>query len=306
MIFVGREAEIAEAVESVGRGNSVLLKGRPGIGKRSLLKRIRERIAADRLCLAPDMTTARAMANSLAEQTHEQIGLIVPERLIPGRWRAQAHRDGRVGWSRIQRTISREPVGQVVALVIESIADRDAVVCVDTLEVPPTLAAALHELAEVAKLVACMESDNRRARIMRLLWRFQTTIDVPPLRPAETREIVEHHIQQERIEFQSDRVRAMFIRAVQQDSGGVPAAILGMLAAAGNDGIVSRSAVRSYRHEAAAVYWDMTPMLLITAAGILALRYIGRGAGIQELMVLAGVGSSLFWILVYFTRRMSR
>jgi hypothetical protein len=36
----------------------------------------------------------------------------------------------------------------------------------------------------------------------------------------------------------------------------------------------------------------------------MALRYIGRGAGLQELMVLAGVGSSLFWMVVFFARRM--
>ena len=31
----------------------------------------------------------------------------------------------------------------------------------------------------------------------------------------------------------------------------------------------------------------------------MALRYISRGAGLQELMVLAGVGSSLFWTVVF-------
>ena len=50
----------------------------------------------------------------------------------------------------------------------------------------------------------------------------------------------------------------------------------------------------------------MTPLLLIAAAAFMALRYISRGVGLQELMAPAGVGSSLFWIVALFVRRMGR
>jgi hypothetical protein len=41
------------------------------------------------------------------------------------------------------------------------------------------------------------------------------------------------------------------------------------------------------------------------AVGLMAMRYISRGIGVQELMVLAGVGTSLFSLMLFFARRMS-
>jgi len=171
---------------------------------------------------------------------------------------------------------------------------------------PPTQAAALHELAEVAQLAACMDVDNRRVRIQRLLWRFQREVQLQPLTKGQVRTLAERWLESHPIEFDSDRVRESFIRAVQLDSGGVPAAVEGMLVAATNDGEVSRSRIREYRHEAAAVYWDMTPLLMVLVIGFMALRYISRGIGETELLVLAGVGSSVFWGMMFVMRKLSR
>jgi len=92
--------------------------------------------------------------------------------------------------------------------------------------------------------------------------------------------------------------------AVVCDSGGIPAAVERMLTAAANDRKVTRARIRAYSHEAAAVYWDMTPLLVVLVAVFMALRYISCGADMQELLVLAGVGSSLFWMALFFVRRM--
>jgi hypothetical protein len=99
-------------------------------------------------------------------------------------------------------------------------------------------------------------------------------------------------------------VRAAFVNAVCRDAAGIPAAIAGMLEAAAHDREVTRARIRDYRHAAAAVYWDMTPLLVVGLVAFMALRYVSRGFGMQELMVLAGVGSSLFWMVVFFARRM--
>jgi hypothetical protein len=252
------------------------------------------------------MATASAMVQSLAHQVHERLGLEIPERLIPPRFRAQAHREGHVAWKRIQRSILREPVREVLALVLASIRGREVILFTESLEVPPTQAAALHELAEACQLAACMDADNRRVRIRRLLWRFQKEIELKPLTKGQVGQIVERWLEVKPVEFDGPKVRESFIRAVQLDSGGIPAAVEGMLVAASNDGEVSRSKLRQYRHEAAAVYWDMTPLLIVLIIGFMALRYISRGIGETELMVLAGVASSLFWGMMFFMRKMSR
>ncbi|TVQ88642.1 MAG: hypothetical protein EA400_08555 [Chromatiaceae bacterium] len=69
----------------------------------------------------------------------------------------------------------------------------------------------------------------------------------------------------------------------------------------GNRRLLSHLATdRHLHHEAAVTYLDMTPVLIIVAAGFMALRYVSRGFGMQEFLVLAGVGTSLFYLLLYF------
>lgn len=70
----------------------------------------------------------------------------------------------------------------------------------------------------------------------------------------------------------------------------MPAAIEGMFQAASNDREVTPACIRDYRHEAAAVYWDMTPVLLLGSIGFMAARYISCGISETELYVLAGLG----------------
>ena len=108
------------------------------------------------------------------------------------------------------------------------------------------------------------------------------------------------------IRFTSDRVREAFLRAVEQDSGGVPAAIEGMLLSATNDGEVTPASIRAYRHEAGTRYLDMTPALVLVVIGFMAMRYVSRGIGEVELLVMSGVASALFYGLTLMLRRLSR
>jgi hypothetical protein len=103
--------------------------------------------------------------------------------------------------------------------------------------------------AEHCQLAAAMDADNRRGRIMRLLWRFQRTLELSPLTPER---------------------------------------------------------LRDYQHEAAAVYWDMPPLLSIAVIAFMAIRYVSRGIGETEFLVLSGVGSALFWGLIALARRLGR
>jgi hypothetical protein len=69
---------------------------------------------------------------------------VVPERLIPPRFRAETKRTGRVPWRRIKRSLLREPAREVLALVLESVQGRgDVLLFVESLEVPPTQATML-------------------------------------------------------------------------------------------------------------------------------------------------------------------
>jgi hypothetical protein len=162
------------------------------------------------------------------------------------------------------------------------VRERNVILFTETLAVPPTQAAMLHELAEVCQLASAMEEDNRRVRILRLLWSFKVTLELGPLTKTETRTLVERWLEQRPIEFAPPSLKERFIAAVVQDSAGVPAAIEGMLQSASNGREVTPARLREYRHEAAAVYWDMTPLLILGSIGFMAARYVSRGIGARS------------------------
>jgi CheY-like chemotaxis protein len=249
--------------------------------------------------------TSKQMTADLAEQIHETIGLQVPERLIPPRFRAAAAVTGTIAFRHIRRTLAREPVADQVALILKSLERRtDVVLFIDALEVPPTQAEILADLSEHCHLCAALDAENRRARIQRLLWKFQMTLELKPLVTAETRSWVEQWLERNPIVFESPRIRNAYVRAVARDSGGIPAAVQGLLDLTLVERSVTRRTIRTLSHEAALTYLDMTPVLVILSVGFMAMRYISRGMGMQELMVMAGVGTSMFYLLLYFGRMM--
>lgn len=304
--FVGRSEQIAEALEALRAGNSLVVKGRAGIGKAVFLRQIHDRLGRERPCFWLADTNGKAAMFDLAEQVHERLSLKVPERFIPARHRARAHQTGIVVWEWIRRALSRAPTRETADLVLASLRDRGAIVFLESLEVPPTQAELYHDLAEVAQLAAAMDQENRRVRIQRLLWRFQKTIELKPLTREQTRELATRWLEKRPIRFTSDRVREAFLRAVEQDSGGVPAAIGGMLLSATNDGEVTPASIRAYRHEAGTRYLDMTPALVLAVIGFMAMRYVSRGIGEVELLVMSGVASAFFYGLTIMLRRLSR
>ncbi len=72
-----------------------------------------------------------------------------------------------------------------------------------------------------------------------------------------------------------------------RDAGGLPAAVEQMLAGALAEREVSRRTVRDLSSDAATTYLDMTWLLVILVAVAMAVRYIGRGIGAQELSLVA-------------------
>ncbi len=199
--FVGRTLEFKQVSSALLNGSSVVIKARPGMGKRTLLAQVRAGMPDDRVCLHPSVSTPKQMCADLAEQIHLAFGLKIPERLIPPRFRSKAEKTGYVDYRHIKRSLGRLPVADQRALILASLKSRnDVILFVDSLEIPPTQAELLSEIAEHCQLAACMEDSNRRTRIQRLLWSFQKTIELKPLiRPevceccGEPGELLAHH-----------------------------------------------------------------------------------------------------------------
>lgn len=292
--FIGRERELTIAESALAKGNNLLVTGRAGIGKSAFLRALYARLARVRVCLWLPEGNVKAVTNDLARQVHELVGLSVPEELVPQRYRMKLRRAGRVEWEWINRAVTRLPARESMELVARSLKDRDALVFIESLEVPPTQAEFFTVLLDDAQVAAAMDDTNRRVRIERLLWRFRERVELKPLPAADCRAIAEQWLATRPVRFESDRVREAFLRAVEQDSGGVPAAIRGMLEAASAEAEVTRATVRAFIHRAGVRYMDMTPTLVLGMMLVVAGRYIASGLNNNELYILSGIGIALF------------
>lgn len=292
--FVGRDYELSLAVAALEKGNNLLVAGRAGVGKSAFLRELFERTRETRACLWLPAGNVKAVTYELARQVHEQLGISVPEEMLPRRYRLRLRRAGRIEWEWINRALSRMPVRDSMTLLARSVRGKNALVFIESLEVPPTQAELFALLIDEAQVAAAMDDTNRRARIERLLWRFREKVTLKPLPAAECRAIAERWLAARPLRFESERVRESFLRAVAQDSGGVPAAIRGMLEAASAEAEITRATVRAFAHEAGVRYLDMTPTLVIGLMAVVAGRYIASGLNNNELYILSGVGIALF------------
>ena len=305
--LVGRDRELERSRETLSKGVNLLIIGSAGIGKTALLSRLYQDLYNERPCLWIADGTAKEQAYELARQTHELIGLIIPENLIPSRYMLRARREG-VQWEWVKRSISRIPARECTALAVSSLADADPppLVFIESLEMPPAQAEQFALVLETIQIAAAMDDQNRRQRIRRVLWRFpdRERIILHPLRQQETRNIVERWLDKNPVVFEPPRVREAFVRAIEQDSSGVPAAIAGMLEQAAAEPKITWQQVRAFAHEAGARFIDMTPVVILAVAGIITARYIGLGINSTELYVLAGIGMGLAVAVRFFVMPM--
>lgn len=283
------------------------MTGRAGIGKTAFLRHLVARLAETAgnppVILVPAGTTKHVLQET-ARQVHAHVGLAIPAPQLPPRILARAQRQGWLPWEQIARTVYRLPVVDTVDILVASLRRRQLRVFFETLEVPPSQAELFARLIDAAQVVAALDDSNRRVRIDRLLWRFPERLALRPLPLPECTAIIEQWLVHHPLRFASDRTRARFVRHVAMASGGVPAAIRGMLEAASAEPEITPAKARSFQHEAAAHYFDMTPLAVILLVAFLALRYIARGLGDAELLVLSGVATAIFIGLRFFMHRL--
>jgi len=305
--FVGRARETELILDAVGKGSNVLVIGRAGIGKSALLRHVMRLMRGCReVVWVPGGTTKHALME-IARQVHEQVGLRVPANQLAPKIAAKARRQQWLDWETLERSIKRLPTAPLAELVINNLRDRNMLVFLETLEMPPSQANFFAEVIDVTQCVAGMDDSNHRKRISRVLWRFHSQVELKPLPLEQCSEIIDRWLEHHPIRFTDERTRAKFVRHVARDSGGNPAAIEGMLESALTLREITPSRARAIaRHDAAGNFLDLTPVLVLVLIGFMALRYISRGVGEIELLVLSGVGGAIFMGLRFFMYRMSR
>ncbi|MDS4042484.1 MAG: ATP-binding protein [Candidatus Competibacter sp.] len=153
----------------------------------------------------------------------------------------------------------------------------------DLTHLTPTLVAFWLAVFEVAQVIGCAR--QKKAGLAKLWWKM-TEIDIPPLAPEATRDIVRTYIARQGMLIESP---GLFVGHVVQQSGGNPQAIADLLDDSAKERLVDKRQIREMRHAAGVRYLDFTPVMIVALAAIVGARYLAIGTGDTELYVFAGM-----------------
>lgn len=308
--LIGRENLVEKAAQEVRKGRHVILTGKVGVGKSSVLDAILERLERRREERAPvDMESddpppapnphrqrrTQTVIHIADHQPKAQFigiarkllaaGLLDPITLeLPEQY--QDLPPEQIPWAKIRRQVSRLSMRDLTAAIIPALHDHHGkvIIAVDDLtSVTPTLVAFWLAVFDAAQVIGCASA--KKANLAKIWWKM-TEIEIPPLTPEATREIVQTYITRQGMLIESP---GLFIGHIVKQSGGNPQAIADMLEDSSKERLVNKQRIREMRHAAGVRYFDFTPVMIVALASVVGARYLAIGTGDTELYIFAGM-----------------
>ena len=284
--LIGRDELIEQVAREARKGRNLLLIGRAGIGKSTVLEAV-----LDRLIVRRDLIVLHVNEHQAKGQFLEIArGLLESGLLKPSALELDAGLDAldpaALEWAKIKRQVNRLSIRDLTAAIVPAIhAHRGRVlIAVDDLTaVTPTLVAFWLAVLDAAQLIAC--ASEKRKNVARLWWKL-AEIEIPPLPTERAREIAQTYLQQTGTLVESP---ALFVAHVVQQANGNPQALADLLADSAKERVVDKARIRELRHAAGVRYLDFTPVMIVALASIVGARYLAIGTGDTELYVFAGM-----------------
>ena len=308
--LIGRDALVEKAAQEVRKGRHVILTGKVGVGKSSVLNAILARLERRQSERAPvDVETddpprepntepntgrpsqrqrrTRTVIHIADHQPKAQFICIARKLLEVGLLDPLAlELPEQIPWAKIRRQVSRLSMRDLTAAIIPALHDHHGkvIIAVDDLtSVTPTLVAFWLAVFDAAQVIGC--ASQKKANLNKLWWKM-TEIEIPPLPPEATRQIVETYITRQGMLIESP---GLFVGHVVKQSGGNPQAIADMLDDSSKERLVDKQRIREMRHAAGVRYFDFTPVMIVALASIVGARYLAIGTGDTELYIFAGM-----------------
>ena len=284
--LIGRDELVERVAREARKGRHVLLTGRPGIGKSTILEAV-----LDRLIVRRDLIVLHVNEHQAKGQFLEIArGLLESGLLKPSALELDADLDdldpAALEWAKIKRSVNRLSIRDLTAAIVPALhANKGRVlIAVDDLTaVTPTLVAFWLAVLDAAQLVAC--ASEKRKNVARLWWKL-AEIEVPPLSADSARAIAQEYMEQTGMLVESP---ALFVGHVVKQSGGNPQALADLLADSAKERLVDKRRIREMRHAAGVRYFDFTPVMIVALASVVGARYLAIGTGDTELYIFAGM-----------------
>ena len=193
-------------------------------------------------------------------------------------------------WPECARLLNRVTVRELTTVVVASLRTRPTVLILDSLEAAtPAMAPILEACLDAAVVLGATR--DCRPGLQKLWWAFER-LDLPPLARDEAKALLWTVVDRARIPDP-----ALFEATVLEQAAGNPHAIVEMARQVPAEGPVALEAIRALQHGAGLRYLDLTPVLLLVAAGLVAARFVALGLDNRDLYILAGTLGALFFVV---------
>jgi AAA ATPase domain len=275
--LIGRGAERARLLANVARGRHTLLVGPIGAGKTHLLRAVAAELPE--AVYVPHVQPLRLSLLGLGESLHARGQLV----LAAGATVPEA-------WPECARLLGRVTVRELTAVLVASLRARPTVLILDQLDAAtPAMAPVIEACLEAAVVLGATR--DCRPGLQKLWWAFER-LDLPPLARDDAKTLLWTLVDRDRIPD-----APLFEATVLEQAAGNPHAIVDMARQVSGEGPVALEAIRALQHGAGLRYLDLTPMLLLVAAGLVATRFVALGLDDRDLYILAGTLGALFFVV---------
>jgi hypothetical protein len=284
--LIGRAAELERLEANVARRRHTLLVGPVGIGKSHLLRALHARLPE--ALYVDAVRPLRVTLLALCQTLHARQQLVLADGAAPP-----------AAWPYCARRLGRFNIRELTDVVVAGLHDRAMVLILDQLEgVTPSMLAPLERL--LAEALVLGATSRLTPSCQKLWWAFEA-IDLPPLARDEVRQLLWSVAVREQI---TDP--AMFEAKVMAQAAGNPYAVVELVKQVAGTPAVGRQAIRDLHHGAGVRYFDLTPVVLLVGAVILATRFVALGLDDRDLYIIAGSLGALFVVARYLLFRGSR
>ena len=274
---IGREAERARLLANVARGRHTLLVGPIGAGKTCLLRHVAH--ALPEAIYVPHLQPIRLGLLATCEGLHARGQLA----LANGTPAPET-------WAECARLLGRVTVRELTAVAVASLRARPTVLILDQLDAAtPTMAPVIEACLDAAVVLGATR--DCRPGLQKLWWAFER-LDLPPLARDDARTLLWTLVDRDRIPDVP-----LFEATILEQAAGNPHALVDMARQVAGEGPVALEAIRGLQHGAGLRYLDLTPLLLLVAAGLVATRFVALGLDDRDLYILAGSLGALFFVV---------
>ena len=286
LVLIGRDKELQKIKENLANHKHTALVGNIGVGKSHLLKyAIKD---SRKIIYVKHIQPLKTALISMAQSLHKD-----------GRLKLEGTQAEYLEWQDLKRKVTRLPIMELLTCVVEKI--KGYTVVLDHLEsLTPSMAFTVSLIMDKALVLGATNDLKTAGHLARIWWRFDH-IEVGNLEREEAQKLLWLYANEKKIED-----KLMFENKVLTHSAGNPLAIVEMAKRTLDEKFDSVEKISELKHDAGIRYFDLTPVLLIIGAVVVAARFISLGLNDVDGYILAGSAGAFFMFLRYFLYRSMR